>query len=180
MSVKIDTLGLKKPPVGYALRNTPLYDMIRFWGRKPWNLVRAYIENYTKPGEVVLDPFAGCGVVIIESLKTRRKAIYNDLNKYCKFIARTSVVPVDTTILKETFDKLLGRLRTKSYPVLIDNIKQEIDLNWLYSTTCPTCGSAAEIIATIYTRIYEVSQIPKEESLTVGNIQDTVQYPIKN
>ncbi|MCD6482672.1 MAG: DNA adenine methylase, partial [Candidatus Aenigmarchaeota archaeon] len=116
MSVKMDKLRLKKPPVGHALPNTPIYDMIRFWGRKPWNLVRAYIENYTKVGDVVLDPFGGCGVVAIESLKINRKAIYNDLNKYSKFIARTSAVPVNLSMLKQTFDKLLITLWTKCYP----------------------------------------------------------------
>ena len=76
----------KKPPIDHALPNTPIYDMIRFWGRKPHNLVNKYIDCYTEDNEIVFDPFAGCGVVATESLRLRRRVIYNDLNKFCRFI----------------------------------------------------------------------------------------------
>jgi len=156
--METDKSSLKKPPVERALKNTPTYNMIRFWGRKPWNLVRAYIESYTKPHGIVLDPFAGCGVVAIESLKTKRRVIYNDLNRYCRFIARTSAISVDLIKLKEAFDKLLRDLRTKSYPVLINNKKRQIKLNCLYSTDCPNCGlNLLETIFITVIRILETS-----------------------
>ena len=71
----MEDFQLKKPPIDHALPNTPIYNMIRFWGRKPPNLVRKYIEHYTEEGEVVLDLFAGCGVVPVEALRPRRRAI---------------------------------------------------------------------------------------------------------
>lgn len=171
MPEKVNKQVLKKPPVQHASKNTSIYNMIRFWGRKPWNLVRAYIENYTEEGEIVLDPFAGCGVVAFESLKIKRRTVYNDLNKYFTFIARASAVPVDLEILKKTFDKLLGDLRTKQYPVLVNGKKQEFEISWFYSTSCPNCKSIAEILSVTYTRIYETSDVSEDQLLVMGDIK---------
>ncbi|MCS6831446.1 MAG: site-specific DNA-methyltransferase, partial [bacterium] len=33
--------------------------MHKYWAKKPHNVVRAFILQYTRPGEVVLDPFCG-------------------------------------------------------------------------------------------------------------------------
>lgn len=115
---------MKMPPTSHALPNTPIYNMVRFWGRKPHNIVRDYIENYTEKGDVVLDPFAGCGVVAIEALKSMRKAIYNDLNSYCRFIAKTSSTPVNIDELEKSFHKLLKKLETKNYAIKIKNKKR--------------------------------------------------------
>jgi adenine-specific DNA methylase len=110
----MSTDQLKKPPIGHAERNTPIYDMIRYWGRKPHNLVKLYVEHYTKANDVVLDPFSGCGVVAIESLRSRRKAIYNDLNLYSRFIARTSAIPIDIRQLKKDFNQLMTHVTPRN------------------------------------------------------------------
>lgn len=148
-------IQLKKPPIDHALPNTPIYNMIRFWGRKPYNLVRRYIEHYTKEGDVVLDPFAGCGVVAIEALKARRRVIYNDLNAYCRFIARVSSKPLETNRLRDIFGELLQSIHVETYPVSVDGKRRRITFDWLYSTKCSRCSGPAEIIAVTYTRIYE-------------------------
>jgi len=159
---------IKKPPIGHAQRNTPIYDMIRFWGRKPNNLVRMYIEHYTDKNDVVLDPFAGCGVAAIEALKSRRRAIYNDLNKYCKFIARISSQPVDIEKLKNAFKELVKKIEKKKYPVEIKGKDGEVSFDWLYSTKCPKCSSKKEmarILGVVFTRTYRIKKRPEIKSL---------------
>ena len=42
---------------------------------KPLNIIKALIENSTKPGEIVLDPFLGSGTTAAACLKTRRRYI---------------------------------------------------------------------------------------------------------
>lgn len=42
--------------------------------QKPADLLRTLIEKFTKPQEVVLDPFAGSGVTLVESVKLNRFA----------------------------------------------------------------------------------------------------------
>ena len=53
-----------------AKPHTPMYLMHKYWARKPHNVVSEYIENYTKEGELVLDPFCGSGPTPIEAIKS--------------------------------------------------------------------------------------------------------------
>jgi adenine-specific DNA methylase len=71
-------------------------------------VVRAYIERYSREGDVVLDPFGGTGVTAIEAMLLGRHAIHNDLNPFANFIARNIA---DTTLpstvpLREAFHRV--------------------------------------------------------------------------
>ena len=135
--------------------NTALYNMIRYRGRKRWNLVRSYIEHFSKPNEIVLDPFGGCGVASIESLKTRRRTIYNDLNPLAHLIGTVSTRPIKVESLKKNFDKLQTFLNKGEYVVLVGGKKREINMNWLYTTTCHSCGRNATIREVMWSMKYE-------------------------
>lgn len=103
--------------------HSPLYMVHKYWARKPDNVVRAYIENFTSPGEIVLDPFVGSGVTAIEAIKAGRKAVAIDLNPMATFITKCSVIPCDIGELKKEF---------KHIGVLTKNKILE-----LYKTSCP-------------------------------------------
>jgi adenine-specific DNA methylase len=62
------------------------YGVHPYFTRRPANVVRAYIERYSLPGDTVLDPFGGTGVTAIEALLAGRRAIHNDLNPFANFI----------------------------------------------------------------------------------------------
>jgi adenine-specific DNA methylase len=84
------------------------YGVHPYFTRRPSNVVRAYIERYSREGEVVLDPFGGTGVTAIEAMLLGRRAIHNDLNPFANFIARCVA---DTTLpsmapLKEAFGRV--------------------------------------------------------------------------
>jgi len=101
------------------------YMMHKYWGRKPHNVVRDYILNFSKPGDVVLDPFMGSGVVVIESLKNNRKAIGIDLNPMACFIAQNTISDVDLNDFQVEFEDIYDK-----------NYKKFIEL---YLTKCPHC-----------------------------------------
>jgi len=143
------------PKAAVAFPNTAIYNMIRFWGRKPWNIVRKHVEHYTKEGEIVFDPFAGCGVATIEALKTGRRSIYNDLNRFLRFLARTSCKPVDIDKLKEYFKILTEQVLQKKHTVSLDGKPTPIDYDWLYSTTCPADNMPATVCDVIYVLSYK-------------------------
>jgi adenine-specific DNA methylase len=65
------------------------YGVHPYFTRRPANVVRAYIEHYSREGETVLDPFGGSGVTAIEALLLGRRAIHNDLNPFANFLAQT-------------------------------------------------------------------------------------------
>ena len=54
---------------------------------KPVSLIQQMLENSTKPGDLVLDPFSGSGSTLIACEKTERKARLMELDpKYCDVI----------------------------------------------------------------------------------------------
>src|SRR5438876_5822432 len=68
--------------------NARHYGVHPYFTRRPANVVRAYIERFSRDGDAVLDPFGGTGVTAIEAFLLGRKAIHNDLNPFANFIAR--------------------------------------------------------------------------------------------
>jgi len=58
----------------------PMYLLHKWWARKPHNVVRHYIEHYTAPDDLVLDPFHGSGPTVLESIRLGRRAIGFDLD----------------------------------------------------------------------------------------------------
>ena len=63
------------------------YGVHPYFTRRPANVVRKYLEQYSREGDVVLDPFGGTGVTAIEAFLLGRHAIQNDLNPFANFIA---------------------------------------------------------------------------------------------
>src|SRR5208283_5988838 len=84
------------------------YGVHPYFTRRPANVVRKYIEQYSRAGDTVLDPFGGTGVTAIEAFLLGRDAIQNDLNPFANFIARNIA---DTTLsstapLRQAFERV--------------------------------------------------------------------------
>lgn len=52
------------------------------------------IREFSRPGDLVLDPYMGGGTTIVESLALGRTAVGNDLNSLSVFIARVKTTPL--------------------------------------------------------------------------------------
>lgn len=89
----------------------PHYLLHKYWGRKPHNLVSEYIKVFTKPGDVVLDPFMGSGGAIIESNKLGRLGIGVDLNPMACFIVSETLKELPSTIeLRRTMENIINNI----------------------------------------------------------------------
>lgn len=64
------------------------YGVHPYFTRRPYNVVRQYILNYSAERERVLDPFGGSGVTAIEAFLENRVGIQNDINPLANFIAQ--------------------------------------------------------------------------------------------
>ncbi|MFP3320209.1 MAG: DNA methyltransferase [Acidilobus sp.] len=128
---KIKQLGIIKVSV-----HTPVYTMHKFWARRPWGVFRKIILTFTKPGDIILDPFAGGGVTLVEGLITRRRVIAVDLNPLAVKIMRHEVKPLDVGLYREAV-KRLGEV--------IEPIAMK-----LYRARCPRCGKDAVVLWTEY------------------------------
>ncbi len=78
-----------------------------YFTKQVWSVVRAYINVFTQPGDVVLDPFGGSGVTAIEALMLRRRAVHVDLNPLSQFIVQTLLTPVDFNALEQQFKAVM-------------------------------------------------------------------------
>ena len=54
----------------------------------------AAIERFSKPGDVVLDPFAGGGTTVVEALVRGRQIVASDINSLGVFVARVKTTPL--------------------------------------------------------------------------------------
>lgn len=72
------------------------------------------IEAYSKPGDLVLDPFMGGGTTLIEAAQLGRRAIGNDINALAVFVARaktTALSMAQVVALTEWADSVIPTLR---------------------------------------------------------------------
>lgn len=72
-----------------------------YFTKRAWHVVQKYIEAFSRPGELVLDPFGGSGVTAVEALVLRRRAIHSDISPLANFITwGIAVAPVDEAALQ--------------------------------------------------------------------------------
>ncbi|NLO18313.1 MAG: hypothetical protein GX121_00290 [Ignavibacteria bacterium] len=119
-----------KPEKGKAWH---LY-MHPYFTKQASNVVRDYIEHFTKEGDTVLDPFAGTGVTAIEALSLRRKANAVDLNPLACFITEQTAAQVDTNLLNKEFNRIekkIGDLITK-YDSMSDEEAEATPIKYWY------------------------------------------------
>ena len=77
-----------------------------YFTKQAWNVVQEYIKHYSKPNDLVLDPFGGSGVTAIEALMTGRKGINIDLNPMAVFLVKSLIAPVNITEFANAFNEV--------------------------------------------------------------------------
>lgn len=125
--------------INYALvakTHSPMYLMHKYWARKPHNVVAEYIKHYSREGDIVLDPFCGSGVTVIEAVRLGRKAAGIDLDPMSVFITECTTLPINLEKFESDFEQIRK------------DVKSEIDN--LYITKCSKCGKEAILEAIIW------------------------------
>lgn len=128
-----------------AKAHTPPYKIHKYFARRPHNVFNQLIENFTSPGEVILDPFCGGGVTIYEAVIQKRRVIGCDLNPLSIFIVRNMIKKSEEiSDLEDCFKELRSYLEslTKDY-MFFELDKQRYDLSWAemaLTIKCPKCG----------------------------------------
>lgn len=77
---------------------------------------RCILEN-SNEGDLVIDPFCGCGTTMAEALIHGRKSIGTDINPVAILISKAKITPIEPERLNEAKDRLFN---------LIDNSKKQI------------------------------------------------------
>ena len=69
-------------------RESTLQQLSPYVGKMKSGMARAIISLYSEPGDTVLDPFSGSGVVPLEAALAGRRAWANDLSPYAYVLTR--------------------------------------------------------------------------------------------
>jgi len=122
----------KIEPIDHAVvaePHTPIYRMHRYWARRPWSVFNELILHYSNPGSIILDPFCGGGVTVVEGVRLGRKVIGVDFNPLATFVTRMELQSVTLEELEQAFEAIGDAVRER--------------IGALYQTRCPLCGGDA-------------------------------------
>jgi hypothetical protein len=71
----------------------PFHPMCSYLASFPASLAHAFISRYSRPGDVVLDPFAGRGTTPLQAAAEGRIGVGNDLNPFAHLLTASKVEP---------------------------------------------------------------------------------------
>lgn len=126
-------------------RGSTFYLAHSYHTKLPPETIQPFIEHYTKPGDVVLDPFCGSGMTGLAAALSGRKAILSDLSPAAVHLAWNHTRPCDPEALKEGFSTIASRLE-KHFQRLYGTTHTDGQagvIHWtLWSTKhrCPCCS----------------------------------------
>jgi DNA modification methylase len=91
-------------------RNSTFYLAHSYHTKVPPEAITPFLEHYTKPGDVVLDPFCGSGMTGVAAALIGRRAILNDLSPAAIHLSWNHTRPCEPEILVRAFRQLENRL----------------------------------------------------------------------
>jgi len=110
--MQLEIFDVKKNIDDYSAESyTGIYGVHKYWSKKPYNIIRHFIEKYSQVEEIVLDPFCGSGISIIESILNNRKAVGFDINPSAIFITKQMLNKISTSKLYESYLKIESKVK---------------------------------------------------------------------
>lgn len=142
-------------PRGATLRAERFPDrhqLHKYWGKKPANVIGGLIEARSAPGGLVLDPFSGSGVTVVEAARLGRRAIGVELNPVAARLGALLLDPPDPAEVLDagrSIARALAGLARELYPgrcgcgrivALRAHVHHGAELVRVEGR-CPTCGA---------------------------------------
>ncbi len=131
-----------------AGKNTYVYDAHTYHTKVPPQGIGLLIDYYTRPGDVVLDPFCGSGMTGVAAAERGRKVILSDLSPAAAFIAYNLNTPIDPGEYLQAVYRLLEEAEDLEH--------------FLYDTHCRACGKLAPMLYTVWSYGFVCDHCHKE------------------
>ena len=93
--------------------------MHNYMARKPYNVVSAIINGFSKQGDLVFDPMFGSGTTLIEASKLDRRAIGTDINPIANEICSISLRKWDLSKVDKLIDKFVDEIETDCFGIYL-------------------------------------------------------------
>jgi hypothetical protein len=117
-ATKRDALRLHSRWAGSAWQTeSTLHQLSPYIGKTKSSMAAALIADYTKPGELVCDPFSGCGTFALEAWMAGCHVVANDLSPYAQLLTRAKLFPYESVDVAlddlSSMAKTVARRRTR-------------------------------------------------------------------
>jgi DNA modification methylase len=121
-------------------RTDPIYNAHGYLTKVPEAAIRPFIERHTKPGETVLDPFAGSGMTGVAAQIMGRSAELSDISVLGAHIGRNLLAVVEPKLLKQEAARVVAAAR------------EQVDE--FYLASCGKCGARSPFGKIVWSYVY--------------------------
>jgi 16S rRNA G966 N2-methylase RsmD len=128
-------------------RTDAVYNCHAYLTKIPIGAILPFIETFTKPGDTVLDFFAGSGMTGLAAVRAGRRAELSDISVLGKHIANGYLTRVDSRALQQTAEKVMTVARKR--------------LGDLYQTERASDAAPVEMVRTVWSFTYRCPQCSK-------------------
>lgn len=129
-------------PAAITVRRSsdPIYMAHGYLTKVPVSAIIPFIEAFTRPGDLVVDPFAGSGMTGVAAAITNRRAILSDISRLGQHIGLNYVNLIEPTLLRNTAASVVRQARARA--------------PGLYTVPCQHCGQPSELIKATWSQDY--------------------------
>ncbi len=128
------------------------------------NVARAYIEQFTAPGDLVVDPFAASATAARVAVESGRRAIAVESNPLVAFAARLQASPPPPREISVAL--------ARWGEVLKEAARLQTHIEQLYASVCAECGDPVIVDYFIHTRELEAPVEKIYQCVTHGSRRD--------
>ena len=126
-------------------RNTAFYLAHSYHTKVPPEAIRPFLEAFSRPGDVVLDPFCGSGMTGVAATMAGRRSILSDLSPAAVHLAWNHTRPCSPEALRRAFGAMADRLQPEFMALYQtkDDGGAVADIRWTVWSTrhrCPQCS----------------------------------------
>jgi 16S rRNA G966 N2-methylase RsmD len=142
--VRLDDIEV--PDVIRAPRTDRIYNCHAYLTKVPVAAILPFLEQFTRPDEVVLDPFAGSGMTGLAAAMQGRRALLADISVLGRHIARGYLSEVGPSALRDAAERAVSRARDALGELYVtrrasDGAAVEMKRTvWSFTYVCPACS----------------------------------------
>ena len=142
-----DLFEVALPNVIRAARTDPVYNCHAYLTKVPIGGILPFIEQFTQPGDLVLDPFAGSGMTGIAAAMLGRRAHLSDIAVLGQHITRGYLTEVSPAELRKVARAAVREARQALGGIYISRRVSDgkyvemVRTVWSFSYVCPGCSA---------------------------------------
>lgn len=121
-----------------------MHTMCSYQGMFPAKVAHYFIQRYSKPGDVVLDPFSGRGTTALQARVEGRIAICNDLNPLAYVLTRAKAEPPAWGEVLAYLDTLESEFGSSKQ--IVQDVSPDIKMLYHPNTLSQLCFIRAQLL----------------------------------